>query len=152
MRVLLDTNLLLRMDDELHPQHADSVAAVSRFPALGLEGVLVPQVLYEFWTVATRPTAVNGLGLDPAQVRVLIDDWTALFPLLRDERGVFPRWYDLVTTGDVKGKQAHDARLVAAMQRHGVTGLLTWNQPDFIRYPGIGVYTPADLLGGHTPT
>jgi predicted nucleic acid-binding protein len=51
----------------------------------------------------------------------------------------------------VKGKNAHDARLVAAMQRHGLTRLLTFNKPDFMRFPGINVYSPAEVLAGGIP-
>jgi hypothetical protein len=43
------------------------------------------------------------------------------------------------------GKNAHDARLVAAMRVHGLTHLLTFNAQDFRRYPGINVVTPGDL-------
>jgi hypothetical protein len=46
----------------------------------------------------------------------------------------------------VVGKNAHDARLVAAMNVHGLTQLLTFNNQDFQRYPGISVVTPDDVL------
>lgn len=46
----------------------------------------------------------------------------------------------------VVGKTAHDARLVAAMHAHGLTHLLTFNEPDFRRYAGIIVLTPAGVL------
>ncbi len=57
--------------------------------------------------------------------------------LLRDERAVYDCWRELVAKYGIQGKQAHDARLVAAMQRHGITHLLTFNTSDFSRYPGI---------------
>ena len=46
----------------------------------------------------------------------------------------------------VIGKNAHDARLVAAMRVHGVTHLLTFNDQDFARYTGITVLTPAAVF------
>ncbi|HUY34503.1 MAG TPA: hypothetical protein VMV69_17290 [Pirellulales bacterium] len=49
---------------------------------------------------------------------------------------------------DVKGKNAHDARLVAAMQRHGLTDLLSFNKPDFTRFTAINAFTPAEVLDG----
>ena len=49
---------------------------------------------------------------------------------------------------EVKGKNAHDTRLVAAMQRHRVTTLVTFNTPDFARFTGINVFSPADILNG----
>lgn len=39
----------------------------------------------------------------------------------------------------MKGKNAHDARLVAAMVRHGLTHILTFNAQDFSRYRGITI-------------
>jgi hypothetical protein len=88
--------------------------------ASGHEMLLVPQVLYEYWVVATRPTDVNGLGLEPSHVRQLISDWLEIFTLLRDERGVFRFWQELVTRQNIRGKTGHDARLIAAMQRQKV--------------------------------
>lgn len=42
-------------------------------------------------------------------------------------------------------KQVHDARLVALMQAHGITHILTLNGSDFTRYPGITPVDPASL-------
>ena len=71
-----------------------------------------------------------------------------LFRLLRDERGIFSIWDQLVLSFGVKGKQAHDARLAAAIQRHGVTHLLTFNISDFARYSFMVVISPADVASG----
>ena len=60
-------------------------------------------------------------------------------------------WQALARNYDVKGKNAHDARLVAAMQRHGIGHLLTFNKPDFTRFAGVCVFTPAEVLAGQVP-
>ena len=72
------------------------------------------------------------------------------FTLLRDERGVYSRWYDLVVLRHIQGKQAHDARLVAAMERHNVKHLLTFNRADFARFSSIVVLSPDELQSGMT--
>ena len=41
--------------------------------------------------------------------------------------------------------QVHDARLVALMQVHGITHILTLNRADFARYPGIVPIDPVSL-------
>jgi len=105
-------------------------------------------VLYEYWVVATRPSENNGLGMTVANADAAISQWIAVFRLLLDERGIFDFWRELVATYDVKGKNAHDARRVAAMQRHGLTDLLSFNKPDFTRFAAINTYTPADVLAG----
>ncbi len=151
MRVLIDTNVLLRLDDTSHQSHTEAQAAVEWLIANHRECVLVPQVLYEFWVVATRPIDANGLGLSTARAEQAISGSLNIFRVLGDERLVLKQWRELVNRYDVKGKNAHDARLVAAMQRHGVTNLLTFNGADFARFPGINIYSPAEVLAGRLP-
>ena len=67
----------------------------------------------------------------PALTDQVVSKWLADYPLLRDERRVFENWRDLVNVYQVKGKNAHDTRLVAAMRRHGISDLLTFNGVDF---------------------
>lgn len=144
MQVLLDTNILLRHAEPLHPHHAESVEAVDRLHTAGHQLVIVPQVLYEFWAVATRPVAQNGLGMTAAEARAEVTSIQRLFRLLRDERAIYAIWEELVTSIGVHGKQVHDARLVAAMQRHAITHVLTFNMADFLRFRTITVLSPAE--------
>jgi predicted nucleic acid-binding protein len=148
MRILLDTKVVLRLGDRGQATHPEALAAVEWLDANGHECVIVPQVLYEYWVVATRPRENNGLGIAVADAQAAISQWTGIFRLMLDERGVFGYWRNLVASNDVKGKSAHDARLVAAMQRHGLTDLLSFNKPDFVRFGAINVLTPADVLKG----
>jgi predicted nucleic acid-binding protein len=152
MRILLDTNVVLRLGDKDHAMHADALAAIDWLDVNGHECVIVPQVLYEYWVVATRPREKNGLGMTVAEADAAVSQSMAVFRLLLDERGIFSHWRDLVAGNDVKGKNAHDARLVAAMQRHGLTHLLSFNKPDFVRFTAISTFTPADVLDGRIPS
>ncbi|MDZ4688492.1 MAG: type II toxin-antitoxin system VapC family toxin [Planctomycetaceae bacterium] len=152
MSVLVDTNVLLRIAQVGHPGHAAATEAVLKLTRADFELCVSPQVIYEFWVAATRPLAANGLGMPVPLVERTIRDILIDYHLLRDERGVFGRWHSLVVLHDVKGKNAHDARLVAAMQRHGLTNLLTFNKPDFARFAAIEVYTPAEVLAGRLPS
>jgi predicted nucleic acid-binding protein len=54
----------------------------------------------------------------------------------------------LVVAHEVKGKLAHDARLAAAMQRHAITHLLTFNGVDFGRFSFLISFSPFDLMNG----
>jgi predicted nucleic acid-binding protein len=93
---------------------------------------------------------VNGLGMSAAEAKSELDGLWPSFRLLRDERTIFEIWQRLILFHDVIGKHAHDARLVAAMLRHGITHLLTFNEPDFVRYSQITVLEPqnAGMLPG----
>ena len=142
MLVLCDTNILVRLIKSDHEFHASAAAAVSALQARGHIPAIVPQCCYEFYVVATRPLERNGLGLSPAQAMRDLDDLLALFRLLRDERSIFKSWKSLVAKHEVQGRQAHDTRLVAAMQRHGLAELLTFDAKHFTRYDSIRVTTP----------
>jgi len=58
----LDTNVLLRLADTQSPEH--DVAAAALEDLIAHDKTICTQV--EFWAVATRPEAVNGLGWSTA--------------------------------------------------------------------------------------
>jgi predicted nucleic acid-binding protein len=146
MSVLLDTNILTRAAQPSHPMYQPAVDAVAELRRQGQALVLVPQNCYEFWVVATRPAAQNGFGYTPAQAQAEIGRLKGLFTLLDDVPAIFPRWEQLVTAYQVSGKNAHDARLVAAMMVHGLNHLLTFNAVDFRRYAGLTLLEPQQVL------
>lgn len=142
MRVLGDTNILLRWTQRGHPHHLLAVAAVQRLQAQGHELVVTTQNLVEYWAVATRPGLNNGLGFTTAEAETEIALISAIFARLPDPPDVFDRWRGLVTRYGVSGKPTHDARLVATMLANGVGRILTFNGADFARYAEISVETP----------
>jgi len=147
MLVLVDTNVLLRAAAPAQPHHAFATRMLRGSRQVGHDVCVVPQVHYEFWVVATRPLAQNGLGMTAAAAAVHLRTLgPPLFRLLRDERAIYDEWRKLVAAHHVQGRQAHDARLVAAMRRHGVTHLMTFNGADFKRYPGIEILDPTQDL------
>ncbi len=148
MRILIDTNVLLRSVEAGHSHYQSSVEAIDILRRTGHELTIAPQNLYEFWSVATRPLENNGLGMSPTESQAEITSIQKLFRLLRDERGVFSIWEQLVSSLGVKGKQAHDARLAAAMHRHAATHLLTFNTSDFARYAFLTAVSPIDVVSG----
>ena len=142
MRVLPDTNILLRLVKPDHPQHAAARAAVRGLVQAGHDLHLVPQVLFEFWAVATRPIESNGLGYSTAAAHAEIDRLRRSFVVLEDRPGILDLWLQLARGRDCKGKASHDARLVAAMLGHGLTHILTFNVADFARYDEVIVLAP----------
>ena len=81
MSVQLDTNILTRLSHPTDPAHGIAGAAVAKLAAAGQDFIIVPQNLYEWWTVATRPIANNGLGLSVPEAHGEIVRRKALFPL-----------------------------------------------------------------------
>ena len=111
----------------------------------GKELHIVPQNLIELWVVATRPLEQNGLGMTPASATAELKRLKRMFLLLPDTSAIYPAWEALVIKHQVSGKPAHDARLVAAMQVHGLTAILTFDKSGFSRYPGIQVIHPEEV-------
>ena len=66
MSILADTNILLRRTQPDHPSHASAVESVARLLAAAEPVYFTLQNMSEFWNVATRPTANNGLGFSVA--------------------------------------------------------------------------------------
>ena len=137
--ILLDTNLLGRITDSKDPQCGIARRAVQVLKKTE-QLVIVPQNLYEFWSVATRargapPAGRNGLGMTTDQASQWLGFVQRQFSLLFDREDLTIRWHLLVKTLRISGPRSHDARLVAAMQSHGIKGLLTFNGDDFKNLP-----------------
>jgi predicted nucleic acid-binding protein len=145
MKILIDTNVLLRSVEPAHPHHQIANQAITRLIGRNETLIIVPQIIYEYWVAATRPVANNGLGFGTVAAHIEIEKFKSIFLLLDDEKGLLARWTLLVSRFDVKGKPAHDARLVAAMELHGVANLLTFNLGDFSRYPGMTLINPQTI-------
>jgi predicted nucleic acid-binding protein len=151
VRVLVDSNILLRLVQRTHPDHSSARDAIDKLVLRrGNLFHVVPQVLYEYWVVATKPPSgpKPGLGLPVEKAERELDELHRFFTFLSDSHYTFRNWKQLVLKHGVTGVRAHDARLVAAMLDHGLTHLLTFNPGDFTRYgyPGITVLHPTDVL------
>ena len=101
-------------------------------------------MLVEFWSVATRPVEVNGYGWTPRNTEGEITKLLEQFPLVPEPQGVFDQWLRLVSQHAVVGKQVHDARIVAILNIHGITNLLTFNLNDFRGF-GINAVSPESI-------
>jgi len=108
---------------------------------------ITPQNLIEFRNVATRPKAVNGLGLSAVEAESKAAVFEASFSLLAETADIFPAWKSLVSALGVIGKQVHDARLVAVCRVHRVSHFLTFNTNHFAALatatPGLTIVDPA---------
>lgn len=148
--MLVDTSALLRTLQIRHPEYELIARALELLPQQGRELHIVPQNLVELWVVVTRPVEQNGLGLTPVEAAAELSRIKGMFPLLPEIAAIYPAWEALVTKYAVSGKPSHDARLVAAMQVHGLTAVLTFDKSGFKRFPGIEVVHPAEVKPAET--
>lgn len=151
MPTLVDTNLLLRSAEPAHPMCAPALNALAVLRGRGERLCIVSQNLVEFWSVATRPTARNGLGMTAAQAEVELFRLEMLYIHLPDTPAIYAEWRKLVVVHAVTGVNVHDARLVAAMWVHGLSDLLTFDRDHFNRYPGITVIDPNSVAAVALP-
>ena len=146
MSFAVDTNVLLRCIDDGHVAQLVAINALFALRDRGEALSIFSQNLIEFWAVATRPVSSNGLGLSIADAEIEVINLKTLFALLPDTPEIFSAWEKIVLQYQVSGKQAHDARLVAAMNVHNVTHLLTFNTADFKRFSEITAVSPTTIL------
>jgi predicted nucleic acid-binding protein len=140
--VLVGSNVLIFSIQQGHPWQEESIRAIEAILAADEPVCVFLQNIAEFWNVCTRPADKNGLGLTPQETEKRLNGLDSILTVLHDTPAVYSQWRKLVLRHDVKGIQAHDARIAAAMQIHGVTRLLTYNPRDFNRYDGIRAIRP----------
>jgi predicted nucleic acid-binding protein len=139
MAYLVDTSVLARLANRADRLHAVAAQAVLELHQRGEILYVTPQNLVEFRNMATRPKAVNGLGLSAVDAEAKAAGFEATFPLLAETPDIYPAWKALVGGLGVIGKQVHDARLVAVCHVYAVTHLLTFNVSHFARMAGFGL-------------
>jgi predicted nucleic acid-binding protein len=96
MAHLVDTSILGRLANTADAFHAAAARAVVELHRRGEVLHVTPQNLVEFRNVATRPTAVNGLGLSLLEAEAKAAAFEAAFPLLAETPDIYPAWKTLV--------------------------------------------------------
>jgi len=145
MAYLPDSNVILRFVQTTDPLYQTISQVIDQLQQKGERIVLVPQILVEFWVVATRPTNVNGLGMTTDEAKKELENLQELFTVLPENERIFDEWKRIVAKYQVSGKVAHDARIVAAMTVHKIENMLTLNPNDFKRFTEIKVVRPQDI-------
>jgi predicted nucleic acid-binding protein len=145
--ILLDTNILLRAAARDEAEHSIVSAALDSLISQNTKLFTCSQNLYEMWVVLTRPREANGYGLSTSETARLLREVIRSFP---DTFGVSRSYREgglrLSLRYDVKGKQVHDARLVALMKSENIYYILTLNKSDFVRFqPEIMPIHPSEI-------
>jgi predicted nucleic acid-binding protein len=146
MRVLVDTNILLRSAQPNHPLCSQATHAVSKLLRQEDSVFICPQNIAEFWNVATRPTDRNGLGFSHEEVSREVASIEESLTLLPDVPAIYAAWKRLMHDQKVQGVKVYDARLVAVMSVYAVESILSFNSADFKRYDHVTALHPASLI------
>lgn len=146
MKVAIDTCVLLRTRDIRSPLHAVAKLALQQIADSNVRGFVAPQILAEYWAVATRPADQRGgLGLSPDAVRDDIRYFMELYAMAREPLNLFDVWLDLLSTYGVSGKAVWDARLAAVMKVNRIEYLITFDTADFERFSFLKPVLPQNM-------
>ena len=145
MRVLVDTNILLRSAQPSHPLCSQATYAVAKMLRQKDSVFFCAQNIAEFWNVATRPANRNGLGFSPEEALREVTSIEDSLSLLPDVPAIYAAWKRIVYDYKVQGVKVYDARLVAVMNVYSVESILSFNSSDFKRYDLVTALHPASL-------
>jgi len=132
-RAFVGTNVLIYASRSTAEAYQQANAALARLEGESAELCVNRQVLRDSLATTTRPQADAA----PLSLEVAVADVHRLaniHTVLEDGPAVTERLLQLVVRFPTRGKQVHDANLVATMLAHGVARLLTFNAGDFRRF------------------
>lgn len=130
-RVLLDTNVLIATTDDSRQGHLAARRLIETEPR---DLIIAGQSTREFLAVATRPRAVNGYGLSSPHAVSVLAEHTATLTVVDESAQSRGTLVGFVAGNLVRGKQIHDANLVAVALDHGATAIITANPGHFERF------------------
>ncbi len=87
---MLTLNNLMRSLEPSKAEYQTVRAAIEKAFREGYLLYVVRQMLMEFWVVATRPVAVNGLGITPDKALQILSEIQKDYILYRNTEGKSP--------------------------------------------------------------
>lgn len=146
--MLLDANVLVYAINADAPQHAASRTVVQAALERRLPGVLVPQVLLEFFSVITGPRRLPR-ALPSTTAWGDVAALRAGLPVLDVQPAALNILGELVASHQPIGRAIFDCFLVAQMRSHGIVTICTYNVQDFARLRDVEALTPDGVLARH---
>ena len=141
--ILVDTNVLIYAVNVDSPYHMASKGVLDAAIKGKIRGVLVPQVLLEFYAVVTDPCRVER-PLSPETAWEQVAAFQQIFLLI--DAG--PKSLDFLKelAPLAKGADIFDAYIVAQMMAGGISLICTYNKKNFLKFPGVLAQTPEEIL------
>jgi len=131
--VFIDTNVLVAASVSAHPSHGVAAAYLARLEADGAPACISGQVCREFLVVLTGQP-VEGRPFTTDEALAVLGTWLSACVVFEENEAVLIELLELVRRHGVKGKQVHDANVVATMRANGLKRLATFNVADFARF------------------
>jgi predicted nucleic acid-binding protein len=141
-RLFLDTNVLVHATSADSPWQAAAEGGLEAWRQRGTALYVSVQVLREYLAVTTRPAPGQTTLPDYTAIRENPDSFRKVCHVLEETTSVADELENLVARFAVKGRQVHDANLVAIMRVHGLQDLFTHNVSDFTRFAALVTVHP----------
>lgn len=145
--ILIDTNVLVYAINTDALQHSSSIALIEAVRAKQIKGVLVPQVLLEFFAIVTDHRRVEK-PLEPKVAWEQAEAFRSILPVFdAGLKGLDFLKDEIQNNKKILGSDIFDAYLVAQMRAINISVLCTYNTKDFTGYEGIIAQKPDELSG-----
>lgn len=140
--------MLVYAADTLSPQHQESLRAVQAVLDGEIDGVVVPQVLLEFYATVTGPRVRHPL--EPEQAWQLVEALKSGLSVLPVAPESIDRLGELVHTRPLRGQRVFDLFMAAAMKANRVERICTYDTRGFAHL-GLKVVSPEELAATLEP-
>ena len=133
---IVDTNVLVYSTVSGNPWHKQAREWLASLQHKGQDLCVTTQILREYMVILTRGNVFEkafSVNQVLTQIQVLLSGLTVLDEPLPSSELL----RTLVHRYQVRGKNIHDANIVAVMLTHGVRRLATFNPADFRRFDEI---------------
>lgn len=132
-KVFADTNIILRAFHDDFVEHERVRTLFDRFLAEDTQIYISRQVIREYLVQATHPrTFVEPLSIESLNQH--LQQITRICTVLDETERVTEHLTRLITEYPTRGKQVHDANIVATMLAYEIDTLLTLNVDDLKRF------------------
>src|SRR4051794_3121849 len=104
--ILLDTNIISRTMQSGNPHYQPALDSLAFLRTQRGERLAIfPQVMTEFYAIATRAVQSNGLGLTPDEAISRIAWMKSQYDLFEETAEIFPQWERLVAKYKPRNRQ-----------------------------------------------
>lgn len=142
---VVDTNVLVYSTVDSSPHHQEARQWLAALHSQGVALCITPQIAREYLVVLTRGDIFEQ-RFTPEEALNALETMLPTLTWLEETEETVAHLFALVRRYQVRGKQIHDANIVATMLAHGLIRLLTYNPDDFRRFGEI-VLEPLPLQG-----
>lgn len=142
--IALDTNVLVYAVAEDDPHHVSSRRLLDAVVAGLVSACVFPQILLEFYAVATDPRRMTR-PLTVAQAVMEMANLRAVLPVVMPKENSLDRVFELAASSHTRAAGIFDVFLVAQLLEDDIATICTYNTRDFAAFP-VSAATPEEIL------